>query len=160
MAANKSINLSIVRKYRPDQDIVNLVGELDKALAGYAPEQHHGLRLEQLFAPNITFYIAYVDDVAAGCAGLAFFHDYAELKRMYVKEKFRGTPLARSIMAHIEYVALAQDYNHIMLETGNKQIAAMRFYAREGFADCLPFGDYLTLDKFAIETSVFMEKKL
>jgi putative acetyltransferase len=154
------MNLSIIQKRAPDDDVKALVSALDEDLAGYAPEQHHGLDLNSLFRPNVSFYVAYLDDVCAGCGGLEFFAGFAELKRMYVKPEFRGTPLARSIIAHLEYVALARNHHHIKLETGNKQFAAMRFYEREGFKICAPFGEYLALSDFAIETSIFMEKAI
>lgn len=133
---------------------------MDASYAGSSIEQHHDKGLDNLFVPNRAFYVAYIDGVAAGCGGLAFFAGFSEIKSMYVAADYRGTPLARSIIAHLEYVALSRKHHHLKLEVGNQQFAAIRFYQREGFKTCAPFGEYLGLSDFAIETSIFMEKAI
>lgn len=154
------MNLSIIQKKAPDSDVIKLIGELDASFAGNSIEQHHDRGLENLFIPNRCFYIAYIDGMAAGCGGLAFFAGFSEIKSMFVREEYRGTPLARSIIAHLEYVALSRKHHHLKLEVGNRQFAAIRFYQREGFKISAPFGEYLGLSDFAIETSIFMEKMI
>jgi hypothetical protein len=68
-------------------DVRALIGELDRILsAEYPPEQRHGLALEAIFAPNIRFFVARLNGAAVGCDGVAFFADFAEVKRMYVRE--------------------------------------------------------------------------
>jgi hypothetical protein len=46
------------------------------------------------------------------------------------------------------------------LETGERQAAALQFYARAGFRPCAAFGDYAAMRPEAIATSIFMEKRL
>jgi putative acetyltransferase len=59
-----------------------LVGELEQVLAAeYPPEQRHGL-LDAIFQPHIRFFVARLDGAAMGCGGVAFFADFAEVKRM------------------------------------------------------------------------------
>jgi hypothetical protein len=58
--------------------------------AEYPPEQRHGLDIAAIFQPHIRFFIARLHDVAVGCGGVALFPDYAEVKRMYVREGARG----------------------------------------------------------------------
>jgi putative acetyltransferase len=48
----------------------------------------------------------------------------------------------------------------LRLETGERQVAALRFYARAGFRPCAAFGDYAAMRPEAVATSVFMEKRL
>jgi hypothetical protein len=43
--------------------------------------QRHGLSIEQLFEPHVRFFVARLDGLAVGCGGVAFFNDYAEVKR-------------------------------------------------------------------------------
>ena len=72
-------------------DVRALVGELDQILsAEYPPEQRHGLALDAIFRPNIRFFLAHMDGVAIGCGGVAWFADFAEVKRMYVRDVGRG----------------------------------------------------------------------
>jgi putative acetyltransferase len=48
----------------------------------------------------------------------------------------------------------------LRLETGDRQLAAMRLYARAGFCECPAFGAYASMPRQSIATSVFFEKRL
>jgi putative acetyltransferase len=48
----------------------------------------------------------------------------------------------------------------LRLETGVRQVAAMRFYARTGFRHCQAFGAYTLMAPQSIATSVFFEKRI
>ena len=138
-----------------------LIAELEEILsAEYPPEQRHGLRLEALFQPHIRFFVARVGGVAVGCGGVALFDDFAEVKRMYVRERVRGRGVADAVLARLEAEARAAGIDVLRLETGDRQLAAMRFYERAGFRRCAAFGDYATMPPFSIATSVFLEKPL
>ena len=50
--------------------------------AAYKAHQRHGLSIEQLFEPNVRFFVARLDGLVVGCGGVAIFDDYAEVKRM------------------------------------------------------------------------------
>jgi putative acetyltransferase len=87
-------------------DVRALVGELDQLLsAEYTPEQRHGLALDAIFAPNIRFFVARLNGAAVGCGGVAFLADFAEVKRMYVREVARGRGVAQALLARIEEAA-------------------------------------------------------
>jgi putative acetyltransferase len=142
-------------------DVRELIGELDQVLAAeYLPEQRHGLALEALFQPHIRFFVARLNGTAIGCGGLALFDDFAEVKRMYVRETVRGRGVAQALLARIETEARVAGVVVLRLETGERQVAALRFYARAGFRPCAAFGDYAAMRPAAIATSIFMEKRL
>jgi putative acetyltransferase len=138
-----------------------LVGELELVLsAEYPPEQRHGLALDAIFQPHIRFFLARLHGEAMGCGGVALFANFAEVKRMYVREAARGTGVAQALMARIEAEARAAGYQWLRLETGDRQLAAIRFYGRAGFRPCPAFGAYAAMPASTIETSVFFEKRL
>jgi len=142
-------------------DVRALVGELDQLLSvEYTPEQRHGLALDAIFAPNIRFFVARLNSAAMGCGGVAFFADFAEVKRMYVREVVLGRGVAQALLAHIEEEASNAGFSLLRLETGARQIAALRFYQRAGFQICAAFGAYATMAPQAIATSVFLQKQL
>jgi len=142
-------------------EVRELIGELDATLsAEYPPEQRHGLALDAIFQPHIRFFVARLDGVAVGCGGVALFADFAEVKRMYVREAVRVRGVAPALLARIEQEARAAGLTTLRLETGDAQIAAMRLYARAGFVRCPPFGDYAAMAPDAVATSVFFEKRL
>ena len=138
-----------------------LVEELEAVLsAEYPREQRHGLSLDAIFQPHIRFFLARLDGVAVGCGGVALFPDFAEVKRMYVRDAVRGRGVAQALLARLETAAADAGLSELRLETGDRQIAAMRLYARAGFRRCAAFGDYAAMAPQAIATSVFFEKQL
>lgn len=156
------MTLVLERLRAPDDAARLLVAELNADLAGegYDPSQQHGLALDRLFRPGIHFYVAFVKGEPAGCGGIQFFDDFAELKRMYVRPAHRGAGVSPAIIGRLESDAAAKGLSLVRLETGDKQLAAMRFYAREGYRVCAAFPPYTELDPFSIATSVFMEKRI
>ena len=142
-------------------DIRALIGELDQVLAAeYLPEQRHGLALEALFQPHIRLFVARLNGAAIGCGGIALLDDFAEVKRMYVRETGRGRGVAQALLTRIETEARVAGCVVLRLETGERQAAALRFYARAGFTPCAAFGDYAAMRPEAVTTSIFMEKRL
>jgi putative acetyltransferase len=143
------------------EEVRALVEELETLLsAEYPPEQRHGLALDAIFQPHIRFFLARLHGAAVGCGGVALFADFAEVKRMYVRDVARGQGVADAILARIEQEARDAGLSLLRLETGDRQVAAMRFYARAGFRRCQAFGDYTLMSPQAIATSVFFEKRI
>ena len=143
------------------EEVRALVSELEEVLsAEYPPEQRHGLPLDAIFQSHIRFFLARMDGAAVGCGGVALLPGFAEVKRMYVREMARGRGAAQALLARIEAAARDGGLDLLRLETGDRQIAAMRFYERAGFRRCDPFGAYAVMPPSAIATSVFFEKGL
>jgi putative acetyltransferase len=143
------------------EEVRALVGELETVLsAEYPPEQRHGLALDAIFQPHIRFFVARLRGAAVGCGGVALFSDYAEVKRMYVRDVARRQGVADAILARIEEEVRGAGLSLLRLETGERQIAAMRFYARAGFRRCPAFGGYALMEPQAIAASVFLEKQI
>ena len=145
----------------PTDHAITLLTELDAELnATYSAEQRHGLSVASLFQPHICFFIAYLNDEPAGCGGVAFYDGLAELKRMYVRPNHRGQGVAQSLLARLEQEARARNTPRLVLETGDAQLAALRFYHRAGFNPCSAFGPYAKMPAPSIVRSIFLEKHL
>ena len=155
------MQLIIERATAPTDDVRGLIVELEDSLAAeYPPEQRHGLAIDAIFQPHIQFFVARVDGGAVGCAGVALFADLAEVKRMYVRPAARGRGIAEALLARIETIARDAGLARLCLETGDRQLAAIRVYSRAGFSRCAAFGDYAAMPPSSIVTSVFFEKHL
>jgi putative acetyltransferase len=142
-------------------EVRELIGELDRTLAlEYVPEQRHGVSLDALFEPHMRFFIARVDDVAMGCGGVALFETFGEVKRMFVRDSARGRGIGLALLTRLESETKKNGLDVIRLETGDRQLAALRLYERAGFQRCGAFGEYASMTPQAIETSVFYEKRL
>ena len=89
------MRIAIVRATGPTPEIRDLVEELNGVLgAVYDALQRHGLSIEQLFQPNVRFFIARLDGPAVGWGGVAIFDEYAEVKRKYTRPAERGRGVA------------------------------------------------------------------
>ena len=142
-------------------DVRLLIGELEAVLAAeYPPEQRHGLALDAIFQPHVRFFLARRHGAAVGCGGVALFPEYAEVKRMYVRDSARGQGVADAILARIEAEVRDAGLSVLRLETGDRQVAAMRLYARAGFQECPAFGAYASMAPQSVATSVFFEKRI
>ena len=142
-------------------EVRDLIAELDRTLAAeYLPEQRHGLSLDALFQPHVRFFIARLHGVAVGCGGIAVFATFGEVKRMYVRDNARGRGVGRALLSRIEFEARNNGLDVLRLETGERQLAALRLYERAGFHRCDAFGDYATMAPQEIATSIFLEKRL
>lgn len=121
----------------------------------YAPEERFHLDLRGLREPHVCFFVATTGGRAAGCAALALFGDWAEVKSMFVQAEDRGTGIAVALMERLEAEARTRGCRTLRLETGVTLDRARAFYTRHGFRERGPFADYA-----AVPTSVFMEKPL
>ena len=143
------------------EDVRALIDELEAVLAAeYLPEQRHGLALDALFQPHIRFFLARLHGAAVGCGGVALFDEFAEVKRMYVRDAARRRGVAGALLGRLEDEARSAGISWLRLETGDQQIAAMQLYARAGFRRCAAFGDYTLMRAQSIVTSVFFEKRI
>jgi putative acetyltransferase len=142
-------------------EVVELLGELDAALSGpYTADQRHALSVEQLFRPDVRFFVARLKGAAVACGGIGFYDGYAELKRMYSRPSVRGRGVAKAILRRLEAEARAVGAPLLRIETGLYQEEALRFYEGAGFRRCGAFGPYVAMPARAIETSLFYEKSL
>ena len=143
----------------PTDNVRQLIGELDAELGAlYAPEQRHGLALDAIFQPHIRFFIAVRDGEPLGCGGVALFSDFAEVKRMYVRAHARRTGVADAVMARLIAEARRAGHAILRLEAGTQSQAAIGFYRRSGFRECVAFGAYAALPPNQISASYFMER--
>lgn len=134
-----------------------LISELDAVLnPNYAPESRFGYSVEKLIRQGVAFFVVYVDGEPAGCGGVQFFgSEYAELKRMFVRPRFRGQGLGKALVNHLANYAKEHRIKVLRLETGNAQVEALNLYVSMGFRHILPFGVYV-----GSATSICMEKAI
>jgi putative acetyltransferase len=109
------------------------------------PESIHMMPREALAIPEIDFLVVRLDGkpVAMG-AMKRLSGTEAELKSMHVLSEHRGQGLSRLLLNHLVEHARATGIKQLWLETGIQPtfVSARALYARFGFAECPPFGDY------------------
>ncbi len=126
-------------------DSRRLLRALDDYLNGlYRPEENFlDLRAEDVRDGRGTFLVARRDGEAFGCGAVRRLSpSTAEIKRMYVDAPARGRGLGSRILAELEAWAAAAGMSRLVLEVGDRQTEAIRFYERAGFRPIPCFGEY------------------
>lgn len=146
-----------IDRERPDTaDAGALIAELEAVLNPlYAVESRHGYSAEKLIREGVHFFVARLEGQPAACGGIQFYPGFGELKRMFVREAWRGRGLGFALLEHLAAHARANGCALLRLETGIHQHAAIKLYERYGFARIVAFPPYR-----ADPVSIFYEKAI
>jgi putative acetyltransferase len=118
---------------------------VSRARAETARGSAHALDLAALRAPEITFWSAWEGDAVVGVGALKRLSaDHGEVKSMHTAEAARGRGVGSALLRQIVATARAAGMSRLSLETGAWPYfaPARALYARHGFVECGPFGDY------------------
>jgi putative acetyltransferase len=147
-------------------DALALCQELEAFLNSlYDSNQTHGLKEAELFAPDVYFVVLYdpaqypATKEAIGCGGFRS-GEFAELKRMFVRPKYRSQSYAQLILKHLEEQCAEREIPTMYLETGSRQQAAQAAYQRYGFEPCEMFGKYKEMPPENVKVSLFYKKEV
>ncbi|MFA6299280.1 MAG: GNAT family N-acetyltransferase [Nocardioides sp.] len=130
-----------------DADVVAFLEEHVTQLRDVTPPgSSHALDLDGLRASDVSFWTATGDDgQLLGCAALkALTAGHAELKSMRTAGHRTRQGVATALLCHVLDEARAAGFTRVSLETGSFEFfaPARALYARHGFTECEPFGDY------------------
>jgi len=133
------------------------------AVAGVAVREDQKKFVEEYFGDGQGFWLARAAEQVAGCVGLRRLPGpeelarepvkCAEIKRMYVREKYRGQGIAARLLEAVENFARQTGYAWIYLDTANDMLAAARLYGRNGFVRCERYNENP-------QAAIFMRKSL
>ena len=119
---------------------------LQSAAQHSPPESVHALNLDGLRQPDITVWSAWEGDDLVGCGALKELDArHGEIKSMRVASNHLRKGYASHILQHILDEASRRSYEVVSLETGSMEAfaPARKLYARFGFQECGPFGQYV-----------------
>ena len=112
------------------------------------PESKYGL-------PGGRLYLAYCNEKLAGCIGLKKIDDKnCEMKRLYVREQFRGQQIGNQLILKIIADAKEIGYSHMLLDTLPFLKTALHLYRKYGFYETESYNDS------PMDTSIFMRLDL
>jgi GNAT superfamily N-acetyltransferase len=122
----------------------SLIAALDADIAArYPGHPIHGLHAEELEEWNGVFVVALKGGVAAACGALRILDDASgEVKRMFVMPAYRGSGLARAVLAYVEASARKRGLTRLRLETGSGQPEAIRLYESSGYHRIPCYGEF------------------
>jgi len=153
------LRMRIVEGGLDDPRVVALLRtHLVRARAETAPGSAHALDLSGLHSADVTFWSAWDAEEVVGVGALRRLTDeHGEIKSMHTAEAARGRGIGSAMLRHIMAAARASGMSRLSLETGSWPYfePARMLYARHGFVECGPFGDYRE-----DPNSVFMTRRL
>src|ERR1035437_4068261 len=94
--------------------------------------------------PRGTLLLARVDEELAGCCALrpldaVDYPNACEMKRLYVRERFRRTGMGRQLAEAILDYARLVDYDCVLLDTLDEMESARALYQELGFEEIPPY---------------------
>ena len=100
--------------------------------------------LETIYAPpGGRLLLAEVDGrIAGGVAFRELSQGICEMKRMYLRDAFRGLGLGRKLCAAIIASARGDGYRFMRLDTARRLTEAITLYRSMGFSECKPYRAY------------------
>ena len=130
--------------------------QTDPIFADSLAQQHYDEEIEHLedkyAAPAGCIYLVYVGGELAGCVGMkASDAEHAELKRLYIRPRFRGQNLGELLVRRIMSDAREAGYHWLRLDTLPGLKTALALYRRMGFYEVAAYYDCL------VPGTVFME---
>ena len=139
--------MKIIRTDAKNPDFIRLISELDAYLKVTDGEDHEFYNQFNGLDNIKNVVIAYKDKQAIGCGAFKKFdNETIEIKRMYVKFAHRGSGTAQAILNSLELWALEKGFKKCILETGNRQVEAIKFYKKFGYKSIPNYGQYIHME--------------
>ncbi len=147
------MNIEIIPAYHKKEEIRTLFGEYTKLLTegdaefqDYLTIQHYEDELEhperKYGFPGGRLYMALCDGQAAGCVALRKLDEHrCEMKRLYVREDFRGRGIGNLLTDRLIRDAKQIGYRHLLLDTFPFLERAIGMYRARGFREIEKYND-------------------
>lgn len=159
------MNIEIIPAYHRKEEIrtlfveyTQLLTDEDAEFRDYLTIQHYDDELEHLeqkyHFPEGRLYMALCDGEIAGCAALRKLDKHrCEIKRLYVREKYRGNGIGSLLTDRLIRGARQIGYRHLLLDTFPFLERAVAMYQARGFREIEKYNDcpmastiYMVLD--------------
>ncbi|KGL62460.1 GNAT family N-acetyltransferase [Polaribacter sp. Hel1_85] len=148
--------MKIIRTNSENKDFINLVKQLDVYLKTTDGDEHAFYNQFNNIDVLKNVVVVYVDEIAVGCGAIKKFNNIAvEVKRMFVAPDKRGQGIAQKVLTELEIWAKELGFKSCVLETGKRQVEAVKFYHKCLYKVIPNYGQYA-----AMENSICFEKKL
>lgn len=138
------VMIKIVRTNSEHKDFKSLVKDLDAYLAVTDGDEHAFYDQFNGIENLDHVVLAYENDKAVGCGAFKTFDNSSvEIKRMYTVPDYRGKGIASEIINNLEFWASELSYEYCILETGKRQVEAVKFYQKKNYKNIANYGQYI-----------------
>jgi GNAT superfamily N-acetyltransferase len=154
----------ILRTNSENQDFVILIQHLDAYLKITDGDEHAFYNQFNNIDVIKNVVVVYADNKAVGCGAIKKFDaetssaqlkNAAEVKRMFVSSDFRNQGFAQKVLQELEIWAKELGYKNCVLETGKRQLEAVKFYQKCNYNVMPNYGQYKEM-----ENSICFQKKI
>lgn len=145
-----------IRTTSENTDFRNLINALDEDL--YLRNGDAQLQYRQYNQVDLIDHVVviYFEGKPVGCGCFKKFDDTTvEMKRMFVLAEMRGKQLAAQMLQELEKWAVEEGNTAAVLETGYRQVEAIRLYTVAGYSLIENYGQYV-----GMEDSICYRKEL
>ena len=145
---NKIDSVKLIRTSSENPDFAQLIIALDADL--YLRNGEAQLKYRPYNKVDMIKHVVlvYIDDKPVGCGAFKKFDNVSvEIKRMFVHPEMRGKQLATKILHELENWAIEEGFYKAVLETGQKQVEAVRLYTTAGYSRTENYGQYVGMDE-------------
>tara|TARA_B110000046_G_scaffold172209_1_gene193759 strand:- start:10812 stop:11264 length:453 start_codon:yes stop_codon:yes gene_type:complete len=150
------MEIQIKRTNFDNVDFINLVKELDAYLKITDRDEHDFYNQFNHIDVLKNIVVIYFNEIAVGCGAIKKFdNNTVEVKRMFVCQKKRGSGVAQEMLQELETWAQELGYQECILETGIRQVEAVRFYKKCNYKIIPNYGQYKNM-----ENSICFKKRL
>lgn len=150
------MEITLQRTNADNPEFQQLVKKLDAFLAISDGEEHDFYH--QFNGLEDIKYVVLVEAAGRGvaCGAIKAFDEHTvEIKRMFTEESWRGCGIAGRVLTALEEWARELGYQRCVLETGWRQVAAVRLYEKSGYTVIPNYGQYA-----GMKNSVCMAKSV
>ena len=152
----KFSNAELLRTTSENTDFRSMVNALDEDLIlrnGETQKLYH--QYNKIDHINHAV-VVYIENKPVGCGCFKLFDDQTiEVKRMFVLPEMRGRQIAARLLEELEKWAIEEGFSRAVLETGRRQVEAIRLYTRAGYSLTENYGQYI-----GMEDSICYRKEL
>lgn len=120
-----------------DAHMMDFLGEHRKYYTPYSEKEHLG-----------RAWILYLDGQPAGCAAYRERSEgLCEIKRVFIRPKYRGRGISRELLFTVEDYARERGCTRIALDTNSALEPAVTLYRRSGYVVTHREGQYIQMEK-------------
>lgn len=148
--------ITFIRTNSEHKDLTPLLAQLDANLAVNDGDEHAFFAQFNKLNTIKHVVIVYLQGKAVGCGAIKYFNEEAmEIKRVFVSPEARNMGIASLIMVELEKWTLELGCKACVLETGIKQLEAVKLYPKLGYKEIPKYEPYV-----GQALSICFEKKL
>jgi GNAT superfamily N-acetyltransferase len=147
--------IRLIRTDSVNKDFIRLIKDLDAYLAVSDGEEHSFYAQFNKLDLIKHVVLASYNEIIIACGAIKKYDQKTmEIKRMFTSSDYRGKGIAGLILIELQNWTNEMGFENCILETGKRQIEAIRLYKKSGYEVITNYGQYAGME----DSICFMKK--